>query len=150
MLSKALSYLCMEVVQLRRPFCPLSHARQQQEVGMLPPHHLGAGSWLSRHSIRAGLQAQVRQKSAPTFLQRDSQPRNETRTDSTTYHSSVQIFQRPWGAQKDPLSQSPMHPPVAQPWQPLLPPQHGDYQMDQSKRKQQCHLHQKHCATFSP
>lgn len=26
MLSKALYYLCMEIVQLRRPFCPLCHA----------------------------------------------------------------------------------------------------------------------------
>lgn len=58
------------------------------------------------------LQAQVRQKSAPTFLQRDCQPRNETRTNPTTYHSSVQVFQWPWGAQKTPWVSPPCTPPL--------------------------------------
>lgn len=106
MLSKAPYYLCMEVVQLRRPFCPLPHVRQQQEAGMLLPHHAVTGSY----SIPAGLQGQVRQKSVPTCLLRDSQLRNETRTDPTTYHSIVQVFQWPWGAERDPLVSPPTHP----------------------------------------
>lgn len=64
-MSKALYYLCMEIVQLRRPFCPLCHATKQQEVGMLTPRHPEAGSWSSSYSIPAGLQWQVREKSAP-------------------------------------------------------------------------------------
>lgn len=112
MLHKVPYYLCMEVVQLRRPFCLLSHARQQQEVGMLLPHHPGTGSWSSSYSIPAGLQGWLRQKSVPTCLQRDSQLRNETRTDPTTYQGIVQVFQWPWGAEKTHLLSAPTHPPM--------------------------------------
>ena len=105
-----------------RHFCPLPPARQQWEVGMLSPHCFGAGSSSSSYPVPAGLQGQVGQKAAPTFLQAASQPREKARTDTAACYSIARVPQWPWGAEKT-LPGQPHAPPhcYARPRQPPIP-----------------------------
>lgn len=149
MLSKALYYLCMEIAAEETFLSLVPRYTSSRRLGCSP--HATLRQAAGNPAILSQLESSGRwgRNLPPTRVQRDSQLRNETRTNPTTYHSIAQVFQWPWGAEKDSLVSPPMNPATAQAWQPPFPPQHGVYQLDQSKRKQ-WHLHQKHYGIFSP
>lgn len=99
----------MEVVQLRRHFCPLSHARQYQEVGSCPHTHPGAGSWSSSYSIPAGCQGQVRHPHLPAKRQ-TAEKSDKNQPNNLSQHCPGILMAL--GCRERPPGQSPHAPPL--------------------------------------